>query len=124
MKILSDEKNQDKRDNLFRVQIGSRLKLSRERAGLTGQNAADECGVSPTSVNSWENGAYFPQPENLICLRKLYGVSLDWLMGIREQEKDADKLTVMEAWEVAPVFGKESLLSTARLILGQGSPPA
>ena len=37
--------------------------------------------VAQTTISSWESGRLFPTPENLIKLSKLYGVSIDYLIG-------------------------------------------
>ena len=37
--------------------------------------------VAQSTISSWESGRLFPTPENLIKLLKLYGVSIDYLIG-------------------------------------------
>ena len=37
--------------------------------------------VAQSTISSWELGRLFPSPENLIKLSKLYGVSIDYLIG-------------------------------------------
>ena len=37
--------------------------------------------VAQSTISSWESGRLFPSPENLIKLSKLYGVSIDYLIG-------------------------------------------
>ena len=37
--------------------------------------------VAQSTISSWESGRLFPSPENLIKLSKLYGVSIDYLVG-------------------------------------------
>ena len=37
--------------------------------------------VAQSTISSWESGRLFPTPENLIKLSKLYGVSIDYLIG-------------------------------------------
>ena len=37
--------------------------------------------MAQSTISSWESGRLFPSPENLIKLSKLYGVSIDYLIG-------------------------------------------
>ena len=37
--------------------------------------------VAQSTISSWESGRLFPSPENLIKLSKLFGVSIDYLIG-------------------------------------------
>ena len=37
--------------------------------------------VAQSTISSWESGRLYPTPENLIKLSKLYGVSIDYLIG-------------------------------------------
>ncbi len=123
---LVQQKNQERerRDLDRRALIGGRFHRARELSGLTVQNVAAACGISPNAVNGWENGQSIPKVEHLLKVQKLYRVSVDWLLGIAPDEPDPDKAMVMEAWDVAGAgdFGRASLLATARLVLGRENP--
>lgn len=59
----------------------NRLAELRKAAGYTQKYVALELGVKAPSVCAWEKGDGNPKQENLIALAKLYGVSVDYLLG-------------------------------------------
>ena len=64
----------------------NRLAELRKAAGYTQKYVALELGVKAPSVCAWEKGDGNPKQENLIALAKLYGVSVDYLLGNDKQE--------------------------------------
>lgn len=58
-----------------------RLSELREKRGLTQAEVAEELGVSRQAISRWETGKIKPSTDNLRRLGKLYGVTLDYLMG-------------------------------------------
>jgi len=55
----------------------SNIKELRERAGLTQQQAADEIGVSKTTLRRWENLSRYPSADQLINIAIAYNCSID-----------------------------------------------
>ena len=53
------------------------LKAARVNAGLNQKDAADKLGVSNTTLCNWENGASFPDAQQIEKICDLYGVSYD-----------------------------------------------
>lgn len=67
--------------------MGNRLKELRERKGISQQLCADEVGISVRTLQRYEHG----KPgciEYLIKLAKYYSVSLDYLEGETDEEKE------------------------------------
>lgn len=61
--------------------LGSKLYELRKKSGLSQEAFAEKLGVSRQAVSKWECGASLPDTDNLITISKLYGVSLDELIG-------------------------------------------
>lgn len=63
------------------MSLGENLQRLRKEGGLSQEDVAQKLFVSRQSVSKWENGNAEPGVENLKALAKLYGVTLDELMG-------------------------------------------
>ena len=57
------------------------LKGARERRALTQEEVGERVRVRPQMVWYWEAGRSRPNPDHLMTLAALYGVSVDWLLG-------------------------------------------
>ena len=66
------------------MELGEKLAALRKQRGLSQMDAAEALGVSRQAVSRWEVGASSPGTDNLLALSKLYGVSLDELVGEAE----------------------------------------
>ena len=81
------------------IEIANKLVKLRKQAGLSQEELADKLGLSRQAVSKWERAEASPDTDNLICLAKLYAVSLDELLSteddpetiIREQVKRDDE---------------------------------
>ena len=61
--------------------LGEALKARRTAASYTQEYVAETLGVSRQAVSKWENGTSEPSTANLLALGKLYGVTVDELLG-------------------------------------------
>ena len=61
--------------------IGRRFRVAREAVGLTQAAAADALGVQASVLSRYENGLWFPKVALLRRIARLYGVSVDTLIG-------------------------------------------
>lgn len=67
------------------IEIGSRIKSSREKAGLTQDKLADAINVSTQFVSDIERGVSGPSVYRIISICRVLHVSSDYiLMGISE----------------------------------------
>ena len=57
------------------------IKRLRESMGLTQTGLADRLGVKPPAVFKWENEISPPKYEKLLAMSKLFGCSMDHVMG-------------------------------------------
>ena len=73
------------------IEIADRLIKLRKKNGLSQEELADKLGLSRQAVSKWERAEASPDTDNLICLAKLYGISLDELL-----KTDEDVETIVE----------------------------
>ncbi|WP_158348557.1 helix-turn-helix transcriptional regulator [Diplocloster agilis] len=66
---------------MFKMEIGKNLAAYRRAAGLTQKQAATKIHVSRQCLGNWETGRRQPRIEDIILLCRLYGISLDQLIG-------------------------------------------
>lgn len=66
------------------LEIANRLQQLRKEKGYSQEQLAAELGISRQAVSKWERAESSPDTDNLICLAKLYGVSLDELLSTDE----------------------------------------
>lgn len=81
------------------IEIAERLIKLRKEKGLSQEELASKLGLSRQAVSKWERAEASPDTDNLICLARIYGVSLDELLNtsdsvediVKEQVKDQTK---------------------------------
>lgn len=78
------------------IEIADRLIKLRKQNGLSQEELADKLGLSRQAVSKWERAEASPDTDNLICLAKLYGVSLDDLLNTDEDIETIVKEQVKE----------------------------
>ena len=61
---------------------GNIIKQLRKEAGLTQDELGRKLGVIKQTISSWENNISVPSTETLTTLSKLFGVSVDYLLGL------------------------------------------
>lgn len=71
------------------MEIKDRLLQLRREKGMTQAELAERLGISRQAVSRWETGEALPSTENLVDLRRIYGVSLDSILGL-DAGQDAD----------------------------------
>ena len=64
----------------------NRIKEARKASGLSQKYVAMTIGVAGPSVSNWESGKTKPTPENYISLAQLFGVTVDYLMGVDDAQ--------------------------------------
>ena len=70
------------------LEIANRLQKLRKEKGYSQEQLAEALGISRQAVSKWERAESSPDTDNLICLAKLYGVSLDELLSTDESVKE------------------------------------
>lgn len=70
------------------IEIANRLAELRKKNGLSQEQLAEKLGLSRQAVSKWERAEASPDTDNLICLARLYGVSLDDLLDTEQSIDD------------------------------------
>ena len=86
------------------IEIADRLIKLRKKYGYSQEELADKLGLSRQAVSKWERAEASPDTDNLICLAKLYGVSLDELLStddsvetiVKEQVKTEEGIHIVD----------------------------
>jgi transcriptional regulator with XRE-family HTH domain len=65
--------------------LAARLRELRARRNLTQDQVAEAIGCHESAVSRWESGSRLPPCTDVLALAELYGVSVDDLLGRREQ---------------------------------------
>jgi len=61
--------------------FGEKLARERKKCNYTQEQLAEILGVSRQSVSKWESDIAYPETEKLIKMGKLFGCSMDYLLG-------------------------------------------
>ena len=62
----------------------------RKKAGMSQEDLADKLGVTRQAVSRWERAETSPDTDNIIALAKLYGMSVDGLLGLSGEPQKAE----------------------------------
>ena len=81
------------------IEIANRSVNLRKKNGLSQEELAAKLGLSRQAVSKWERAEASPDTDNLICLAKLYGVSLDELL---KTDDDVETIVKEQTKEEAP----------------------
>lgn len=74
------------------IEIANRLIKLRKENGYSQEQLADALNISRQAISKWERGEASPDTDNLIELAKLYGVSVDYLLGLDLKEEKEDPI--------------------------------
>ena len=70
--------------------IGDRLKMARERKGVTQTKTSEDTGINNKTLSGYERNISEPDIETLKLLAKYYNISFDFILG------KTDKITSYE----------------------------
>ena len=66
--------------------LGERIAFYRKKCGLTQEELAEKCSVTPQAVSKWENAITSPDISLLPRLAEVFGISCDELLGVKRAE--------------------------------------
>ena len=75
------------------IEIANRLQQLRKEKGYSQEELAQALGLSRQAVSKWERAESSPDTDNLICLARLYGMSLDELLNTSESTEEIRERT-------------------------------
>ena len=80
---------------MIALNLGERIKALRKQNNLSQEQLAEKLNVSRQAVSKWESNTAYPDISNLILLRDIFGVTLDYLVidnnTIENQDINEDK---------------------------------
>ena len=104
------------------MDLGKRLKAKRKEKNISQEQLAKELNISRQAISKWESGKAYPDIDNLILLRKIFGVSLDELIMEEEEkvEENNSKQELIESSEkgIFEDIDSEAEEFSVNLILG------
>ena len=62
--------------------ICDRIKMLREKSGMTQAELSRKLGITRSGVNAWEMGLSIPSTQYVVELALLFNVSTDYLLGL------------------------------------------
>ena len=62
--------------------IADKIKILREKKGITQSELAANLGITRSAVNAWEMGLSVPSTQYIVELADIFKVSTDYLLGI------------------------------------------
>ena len=65
--------------------FGERLRMARERAGLSQLDVFKTINLNNRSLSRYENNATVPNPDTMKALIELYDVSADFILGLSDE---------------------------------------
>lgn len=63
--------------------ICDKIKILREKCGITQSMLAKKLGITRSSVNAWEMGLSIPSTQYIVELALIFNVSTDYLLGLK-----------------------------------------
>ena len=72
---------------MYKEGFASKLKKARENTGFTQREISKETKIPQSTLANYETGRTEPDIENLGILADFYGVSVDWLLGTKGEQK-------------------------------------
>lgn len=77
-----------KEEKTMNIEIAERLIKLRKENGYSQEDLANALGLSRQAVSKWERAESSPDTDNLICLARLYNMSLDELLNTSETTEE------------------------------------
>lgn len=87
------------------MELGEKIQISRKKKGMSQEDLANVLNVSRQAVQKWESGVSNPELNKVIELGRVLDVSLDWLLGEKDETKEeavAEEKTEDSLEEIAP----------------------
>ena len=76
------------------IEVANRLQQLRKAKGLSQEELAQILGLSRQAISKWERAETSPDTDNLICLARLYNISIDKLLDTSESlEEIRERIT-------------------------------
>lgn len=97
--------------------LADKIKSMREQCGMTQAELARKLGLTRSSINGWEMGlSLFQSTQYIVELAKLFGVSTDYLLGVKQGAVlNIDDLTEKEVSVLTDLSSLFPITDTGRM---------
>ena len=68
------------------MKFNERLRILRHDLGLTQTDLSKQLGVGRTTISEYEKGKIVPKKDGLIKLANIFGVSVEYLLGLTDEQ--------------------------------------
>lgn len=97
--------------------IMNRIKELREQKKITQVRLSIELEVSQETISAYEMGKYYPSAKSLIKLRQIFGVPIDYILGLSDNKYESfhssdlsqDENYLLQLYKNLDLNGKERL---------------
>lgn len=105
-----------------RSDAGERVRMLRERAGLSQAELGNKAGINPNSISNWELGIAYPQYSGIKRLCRALNCSADELLGlplVGLNESDSELLVKVRQLDEDGLHTVEAVLESQLRRLGR-----
>ena len=85
----------------MKLNIGDNLRRLRREQNMTQEALAEKLGTSFQSVSRWENGTTYPDIEFLPAIARIFGTTVDGLIGCDATPSDEEMESFVKQWNKA-----------------------
>lgn len=88
--------------------IGERIRILREREGMSQKALSQKLNIPLSTYNTWERGMSTPKPEKILELVEIFNTNLDYLYGRSDdsyESLDEYKLQQLANRKILKMFG-------------------
>lgn len=95
------------------LEVANRLQQLRKAKGLSQEELANILGLSRQAISKWERAETSPDTDNLICLARLYNISIDKLLDTTESTEEIKERIAQE--RISEVTNKDEEIENAEI---------
>lgn len=96
----------------------NRIRQLREEKKITQVRLSVELGVSQENISAYETGKYYPSVKSLLKLREIFGVNIDYILGLSNTRTDyintdslrPDEQILIENFQKLDHIGKQRVI--------------
>jgi len=98
--------------------VGPRLRLARERRGLSQKEVAEQAGAFISNLSCYEKGKRAPSLELFVAIARVLGVSTDYLLGSLEEYSAEEEIReIVNNLQQLPPQDRQLLAAVIRLVV-------
>lgn len=98
------------------MDIGMTIKQLRRSKRMTQEELAEKLGITVQTVSRWENGINYPDLTMLPDLARLFEVTTDHLLGVKEAATSRKLVRTIETFEVDSPEEANKLIQEFRMM--------